>query len=53
MDLVTEDYLEGIHKDALQVLEEVGVKCTSPEIRQIFEETGLAAFDESPVIYTS
>ena len=47
MDLVTEDYLEGIHKDALQVLEEVGVKCTSPEIRQIFEETGLAAFDES------
>ena len=47
MNLVTEDYLEGIHKDALQVLEEVGVKCTSPEIRQIFEETGMAAFDES------
>ncbi len=47
MDLVTYDYLERIHKDALQVLEEVGVKCASPEIRQIFEETGLAAFDDT------
>ncbi|KPK31331.1 MAG: trimethylamine--corrinoid methyltransferase [Nitrospira bacterium SG8_3] len=47
MDLVTHDYLERIHKDALQVLEEVGVKCASPEIRQIFEETGLAAFDDT------
>jgi trimethylamine:corrinoid methyltransferase-like protein len=47
MDLVTHDYLESIHKDALQVLEEVGVKCASPEIRQIFEETGLAAFDDT------
>jgi trimethylamine:corrinoid methyltransferase-like protein len=47
MDLVTYDYLERIHGDALQVLEEVGVKCASPEIRQIFEETGLAAFDET------
>ncbi len=47
MDLVTHDYLERIHKDAMQVLEEVGVKCASPEIRQIFEETGLAAFDDT------
>jgi trimethylamine:corrinoid methyltransferase-like protein len=47
MDLVTHDYLESIHKDALQVLEEVGVKCASPEIRQIFEETGLAAVDDT------
>jgi trimethylamine:corrinoid methyltransferase-like protein len=47
MDIVTHDYLERIHKDALQVLEEVGVKCASPEIRQIFEETGLAAFDDT------
>jgi trimethylamine:corrinoid methyltransferase-like protein len=47
MDLVTHDYLERIHGDALRVLEEVGVKCASPEIRQIFEETGLAAFDET------
>jgi trimethylamine--corrinoid protein Co-methyltransferase len=47
MDLVTHDYLERIHGDALQVLEEVGVKCASPEIRQIFEETGLAAFDDT------
>lgn len=47
MDLVMHDYLEKIHGDALQVLEEVGVKCASLEIRQIFEETGLAAFDET------
>ncbi|MGD8984771.1 MAG: trimethylamine methyltransferase family protein [Desulfobacteraceae bacterium] len=47
MNLVTQDYLERIHGDALQVLEEVGVKCASPEIRQIFEETGLAAFDDT------
>ena len=47
MDLVTHDYLERIHGDALQVLEEVGVKCASPAIRQIFEETGLAAFDDT------
>jgi trimethylamine:corrinoid methyltransferase-like protein len=47
MDLVTHDYLERIHGDALQVLEEVGVKCASPVIRQIFEETGMAAFDDT------
>ena len=47
MDLVTHDYLERIHRDALQVLEEVGVKCASPQIRQIFEETGLAAVDDT------
>ncbi len=40
-------YLETIHNDALRVLEEIGVKCDSAEIRQIFEDTGLAAFDES------
>jgi trimethylamine:corrinoid methyltransferase-like protein len=28
-------------------LEEVGVKCVSSETRQIFEDTGLAAFDET------
>ena len=47
MDLVGDEYLEQIHQDALRVLEEVGVKCQSPEVRQIFEETGLAAFDPS------
>ncbi len=47
MDLVSHDYLERIHRDALQVLEEVGVKCVSPEIRRIFEETGLAAVDDT------
>jgi trimethylamine--corrinoid protein Co-methyltransferase len=40
-------FLEKIHQDALQVLEEVGVKCPSPEVREIFESTGLAAFDDS------
>ncbi len=40
-------FLEKIHQDALQVLEEVGVKCASPEVREIFESTGLAAFDDS------
>ena len=47
MDLVDKGYLEKIHTDALRVLEEVGVKCTSPEVRQIFEDTGLAAYDET------
>ena len=47
MDLEKSDFLEKVHQDALQILEEVGVKCTSPEARQIFEETGMAAFDES------
>ncbi len=40
-------YLETIHNDALRVLEEIGVKCNSTEIRRIFEDTGLAAFDET------
>ena len=46
-NLVDSEYLDTIHRDALQVLEEVGVKCRSPEIRQIFEDTGLAAFDDT------
>ena len=47
MDLECNGLLEQIHADALRVLEEVGVKCVSNEIRRIFEDTGLAAFDES------
>ena len=47
MDLIQNDYLKRIHEDALRVLEEVGVKCESKEVRQIFEETGMAAFDDS------
>lgn len=43
----TPDLLERIHDDALRVLEEVGVRCPVAEVRQIFEETGLAAFDET------
>jgi trimethylamine--corrinoid protein Co-methyltransferase len=46
MDLRLNGILEKIHDDALRVLEEVGVKCVSEEVRRIFEETGLAAFDE-------
>ena len=41
------DLLDRIHQDALRVLEEVGVKCVSPDVRQLFEDTGLAAYDET------
>ncbi len=47
MDFEENDLLEKIHDDALRILEEVGVKCLSTEIREIFEDTGLAAFDET------
>jgi len=47
MSLVTTQYLDQIHTDALRVLEETGVKCGSMQVRQILEETGLAAFDET------
>jgi len=46
MDHEWNGLLKKIHTDALRVLEEVGVKCVSKEVRQIFENTGLAAFDE-------
>ena len=47
MDLKPDGILEKIHTDALRVLEEVGVKCASTEVRRIFEDTGLAAYDEA------
>lgn len=47
MELVDNGYLERIHQDALRVLEEVGVKCVSAEMRRVFEDTGLAAYDET------
>jgi len=47
MDIENSELLENIHNDALRVLEETGVKCDSIKIRQIFEDTGLAAFDEN------
>lgn len=47
MDFEDSNLLEKIHNDALRVLEEVGVKCVSKEVRRIFEETGLAAFDDT------
>ncbi|MBU2550588.1 MAG: trimethylamine methyltransferase family protein [Proteobacteria bacterium] len=47
MDIENAELLDRIHQDALRVLEEVGVKCESPVIRRYFEDTGLAAYDES------
>ena len=47
MNLETNGLLEKIHFDALRVLEEVGVKTSSQEIIRIFEETGLAGYDET------
>jgi trimethylamine--corrinoid protein Co-methyltransferase len=46
MNVVDDTYLQSIHRDALRVLEELGVKCESLEVRRIFEGTGLAAYDE-------
>lgn len=46
LQLVSDEYLDKIHRDALRVLEEVGIRCRSAEARQIFEDTGLAAYDE-------
>jgi trimethylamine:corrinoid methyltransferase-like protein len=46
MEIEDKDYLERIHRDALWILEEVGVACASSEVRKIFEDTGLAAYDE-------
>ncbi|MEW5735311.1 MAG: trimethylamine methyltransferase family protein [Thermodesulfobacteriota bacterium] len=36
-----------IHEDALTVLAEAGVHCRSPEVRNLFADTGLAALDET------
>lgn len=47
LDFVNDDFIPRIHQDALRVLEEVGVYCKSPEIRRIFEDTGLVAYDET------
>ncbi len=41
------EFLDRIHEDALRVLEEVGVRVRSERIRKIFEDTGLAAYDEN------
>lgn len=45
-DMDDMDLLDRIHQDALRVLEEVGVRVESQRVRQIFEDTGLAAYDE-------
>lgn len=39
-------FITRIHQDALRVLEETGVKCQSSEVKKVFEDTGLAAFDD-------
>ncbi len=41
------ELVRRIHRDALRVLEEVGVRCVSPVVRRFFEETGLAAYDDT------
>ncbi len=43
----TEELLEKVHGDAVRILEEVGVKCHSERVRRIFEDTGLAAYDDT------
>jgi trimethylamine:corrinoid methyltransferase-like protein len=45
--LENSELIDRIHSDALRVLEEVGVRCESPTVRKVFEDTGLAAYDES------
>lgn len=45
--LVDPTWLDRIHTEALAVLEETGMHCRDEEVRQIFEDTGLAAFDET------
>lgn len=45
-DLDNIDLLDQVHQDSLRVLEEVGVRVESQRVREIFEDTGLAAYDE-------
>jgi len=44
--LENSELIKRIHADALRVLEEVGVRCESPLVRKVFEDTGLAAYDD-------
>ncbi len=46
IDFIDKDFIPNVHRDAVRILEEVGVKCSSQRVRTLFEETGLAAFDE-------
>jgi trimethylamine:corrinoid methyltransferase-like protein len=46
-NLVEPNWLDRIHAEALAVLEETGIHCRNEEVRRIFEDTGLAAFDET------
>jgi trimethylamine:corrinoid methyltransferase-like protein len=46
-ELADSVWLDRIHAEALVVLEETGVQCRNEDVRRIFEDTGLAAFDET------
>jgi len=43
----TRGLLTRVHRDALRILEEVGVRCTSDEVRNLLTDTGLAAYDDT------
>jgi trimethylamine:corrinoid methyltransferase-like protein len=43
----TRALLARVHSDALRILEEVGVRCTSGEVRNLLTGTGLAAYDDT------
>lgn len=45
--LLDNTWSDRVHTDALTVLEETGVHCRDEAVRQLFEDTGLAAFDDS------
>lgn len=42
----TRHMLTRVHQDALRILEEVGVRCTSLEVQNLLVDTGLAAYDD-------
>lgn len=47
MEFIDHNFLSYIHRDAIRVLGEIGVKCREPRVRRLFEDTGLAAYDET------
>jgi trimethylamine---corrinoid protein Co-methyltransferase len=45
--LVDTAWTDRVHAEALAVLEETGVHCRNEEVGRLFEDTGLAAFDDT------
>jgi trimethylamine:corrinoid methyltransferase-like protein len=41
------EVLQRVIEDAARVLEEIGIRCLDPTVRELLEGTGLAAFDET------